>query len=201
MSDQKQKKSPSKAKGNHKKALTRSFLISVCLEFIRQHGAVRATARKLEISHHTLYEYMDHAEWAACLETAQRMINEEMTRSMVLERGMLDFAGMQQLNSLQRDPEALAEFRRLLQLLYKTLGYGLDAAPQIGISATASAQSTIEPAGKDAFQIYEAKWLTKKKEVWGEALTQKVRAYLAASIQERDTPPAPLDGDSPPKAE
>lgn len=194
------KKSTLRARQQHttSPAFRRAYINTVALEFLRNGGSILGTATSLNIARSTLHSYMKMPEWEAAVTEAQERISKETTKRIVLERSMLDEILIKTL--LKIDPTKKAYIAKLFEGLidkgYTSIGLGSEA-PKIGITATAQA-GTITANGKDAFQVYEAEWLTERQEQWGDALTQKVRAYLASSIKQESPV---IDGDPSPKTE
>jgi hypothetical protein len=181
------KKSPPKTKArkqDHALAFRRAFIHTVALEYYRRRGKVRPVAEVLEMDTHTVYDYMQMPEWGDALKAAEGRFNDELLRSMVLTRGVVDRIAIEKVLDWMDDPKGIHDgpFCRIIIALLNSLGLSA-SGPQIGITASANAGSaSVTPNGTDAFQVYEAQWLTENREQWGEALTQKVRAYLATSI-------------------
>jgi hypothetical protein len=197
-------KTPSKSKApkhNRSLAFRRAYLPTVCLEYIRHHSKIRPSAKTLGISPDSLYQYIKMPEWDAALDAARQKIEDETAKSIVLDRSMLDQRLLQKIDKIDVTEKAfLAElFKDLMGLGYESLGLG-SQAPRIGISASASAVAgSVSPNGTDAFQVFEAQWLTERHEQWGDELTQRVRRYLSTSIPEAN--PAPTLDAEPPKNE
>jgi len=186
------KKAPPKSQAQeheHSLAFRRAYINTVALEYYRRRGKVRPTAEELGLKPHTVYAYMQMPEWEQALKVAEGRFNDELTRSMVLTRGIVDRIAIEKLLDWMNDPKGVHDgpFCRVIIALLNSLGLNASAGPQIGITANAHAASAaVTPLGTDAFQVYEAEWLTEKQQVWGSELTQKVRAFLASSIQHQE---------------